>query len=46
MSKETFSELIESLRQALKYERGERAGFRVTYALSLKDKKKAGGKGE
>lgn len=45
MSKETFDELIESLCQALKYERGERAGFRVTYALKpLKNKKRVGDK--
>lgn len=30
MSDETFAELMESAGQALKYERGERAGYRVT----------------
>lgn len=30
MSNETFAELIQSLKQALEYERGEREGYRVT----------------
>lgn len=30
MSDETFAELIESIKQALEYERGAREGYRVT----------------